>query len=495
MPPIFRLLVLGLILVTPFFGESQTDEPRILQLTLPQVIELAQSDAPDVLIARTSLTRSYWRFQTILADYKPQIVFLGPELPNFDRSIRPIPLPNGRISFVPRSLMQNTLFLGVEQRVSLTGASVSVGSSLSRIDDFVTGDVEYLSSPLSINISQPLFQFNEQKAQLELEPKIYEESKRQYSEDMEQVAFQAANLFFEVLNAQLNVEAAQRDLSDADTLYTISKGRFDVGKIAETDLLQIELNVRNADAALAAATLSLQSATEQLRDFLGIQEAIQFQMIPPAEIPDFSIDVEKALESALNYRSQIVSLEIDKLDAEQDVERARMTGFEVGISGFFGLSQTDNSLSKAYQELLDQQRLNINFRLPIVDWGKRRSDRERANANLEVVNMSVQQDRISFEREIIVKVQQFDLQRDQVALAERAYEVAQRRNYITRQRYLIGKIGITDLNLALSEQENARQGYVQALQRFWIAYYELRRLTLYDWANNEPLIQEVEEGD
>jgi len=493
MPPFFRLLVLCSILVTPFFGESQTDELRTLELTLPQVIELAQSDAPDVLIARTSLTRSYWRYQSILADYKPQIVLSSFQLPNFNRSIQPITLPDGQISFIEQSLMQNALFMGVEQNIGLTGGTISFGTSLRRIDNFITDQNEYLSSPVTVRITQPLFQFNNLKAAKELEPIIYKESKRQYSEDMEQVAFEAAQLFFDVLIAQLNVAAAEKDLSDADTLYTISKGRFDVGKIAETDLLQIELNVRNADAALAAATLNLQLSTEELRNFLGIEQAVSFQLITPSEIPSFIIDAERALDFALRNRSEVIGFQRRQMQARQGLEQAKgSTGFQMDISGFFGLSQKATDLSEAYQQLLDQEQFTINFRLPIIDWGKAKSEVERASANLEVETMSVQQDRISFEREIILKVQQFDLQRDQVALAERAYEVAQRRNYITRQRYLIGKIGITDLNLALSEQENARQGYVQALQRFWIAYYELRRLTLFDWENNEPLIREVE---
>lgn len=49
----------------------------------------------------------------------------------------------------------------------------------------------------------------------------------------------------------------------------ISQGRFEVGCIAETELLQIELLASNALATLAQSTLDLQSATERLQNFLG----------------------------------------------------------------------------------------------------------------------------------------------------------------------------------------------------------------------------------
>jgi hypothetical protein len=168
------------------------------------------------------------------------------------------------------------------------------------------------------------------------------------------------------------------------------------------------------------------------------------------------------------------------------------TGLRANISGSFGLSQTGSTLGAAYKEPLDQERLTLSLQIPIIDWGKTKARLQTAQSNLELTTMQVEQERINFERNILLKVQQFNLVRDQVILAAATYEVAQKRNNITRERYLIGKIGITDLNLALSELENARRNYISALEAFWMAYYELRLPTLYDFAENRPLIRNFE---
>lgn len=469
-----------------------------LRLTLPEIVVLAQSDAPDVLIAETRLTNRYWFYQTFLADLKPQISFVSNNIPSLNRSIDPITLPDGSLAFVNRSLMQNGMGLQLTQNIAATGGTVFTSTNLERIDIFATDGIDastsYLSTPISVGFVQPIFGFNRFKWDQKIEPIRYEESKRAYSEDLEDVAFDAASLFFEILNAQLNVEAAQRDRAAADTLYNISKGRFDVGRIAETDLLQIELNARNAEAALAAATLNFQSATERMRDFLGLQNAVRFELTPPSEIPTISIDAESALQYALSNRSAILNFQRRLVEADQEVARAKgETGLDINVTGSFGLSQTAKNIGDAYQDPLDQQRLRVSLEVPIADWGKTKARRETAASNKKLTEQQVSQDRIAFEREILLKVQQFDLVRNQVLLAERTYEVAQKRNNITRQRYLIGKIGITELNLALNEQENARQSYVQTLQDFWLAYYDLRRLTLYDFVNDKPLIKAVEE--
>jgi len=69
----------------------------------------------------------------------------------------------------------------------------------------------------------------------------------------------------------------------------------------------------------------------------------------------------------------------------------------------------------------------------------------------------------------------------QIEITKKADEVAQERYVVAQNRYLIGKIDITNLNIALNEKDTAKRSYLEALKSFWTAYYDLRRLTLYDF--------------
>ncbi len=475
------------------FQWAFTQTPTNYELTLEQVVEIAQSDAPAVQLAQTRLSNRFWSYQTFLADYKPLINFSA-TLPDLNRSINSIVLPDGGEAFIQRSLMTNRVGLSLRQDVALTGGTVFLNTNLSRLDIFSTNgnpsSISYFSTPVSVSFIQPIFSFNELKWNRKIEPLRYQEARRSYSEDMEETAYQAVQLFFDVLIAQLNVQAAQQEKSNADTLYEISKGRFEVGKIAETELLQIELSVANAENSLAQATLNLQSSNEQLRNFLGIQRSVQFEMIAPTDIPDFIVDADRALQLALRNRSETIAFERRLRQAEREVALARgQTGPQVNLTGNFGLSQTANELDLAYQDLLNQERVTLTLQVPIADWGNTRARREVAQSNLELEQMNVTQERVNFERNILLKVQQFDLVRNQISRALRAYEISQKRQQMTRNRYYIGKIGITELNIAVQEQEAARRNYISALQNFWIAYYDLRRSTLYDFANDRSLIE------
>ena len=54
---------------------------------------------------------------------------------------------------------------------------------------------------------------------------------------------------------------------------------------------------------------------------------------------------------------------------------------------------------------------------------------------------------------------------------------------------------MTDLNLALADQESARRAYLQSIRDYWSALYEIRGLTLYDFVEDRQLILQNPEVD
>ena len=463
-----------------------------LSLDLMQTIKIAQKDGIDVQFADVSFQNNYWQYQAFLARLRPQLNFRG-EIPNINRSIEPIIFPDGTEVFINRSLMSNSARINLQQSIPLTGGQIFAQTGLRRIDlfsDSGSGTKSYLSTPVSIGFVQPILGFNELKWEKQIAPLRYEESIKQYSEDFEKIAYDATGIFFEVLIAQLNLEAAHRDKANADSLYVISRSRYDVGKIAETEVLQMELQAMRSDATLSESILNLSTATERLRNFMGIQQEVAFKLFPPEAIPDFEVDATEALELANRNRADALARQRRMLEAERTLAQARAnTRPSFDLFASFGLSQTAGTLEEVYREPLDQEVFSLGFDIPIADWGKSNAAKQIAKANADLVRLQVQQDEVSFEREVIVRVQQFELVKEQVGLAKRSYDLAQRRLDISRKRYLIGKISATDLNIAINEEATARRSYYSALSSYWLAHYYLRGLTLYDFENNVSLVR------
>ncbi len=482
-----KISKLILILFFPVALFSQTEK---IALSLSEAVALAQSDAPDALLAETRLSNRKWFYQSFLSDYKPQITLNG-TLPEFNRTVERLALPDG-ITFFNRTDLFTSAGLTLSQNITKTGGRVFAMTELQRLDVFTgpSKGKQYFSTPIIIGFNQPIFGYNNLKWNKKIEPLRYEEASKSYAEEMENLAYQSVELFFNVFTEQLNVEATQLNKANADTLFDISKGRFSVGKIAETELLQIELSAMNADANLAQANLNLQNATERFRNFLGLKNSVEFNLQAPTDLPEFQIETEEALRYALMHRSDITSYQRRLLEAEANVAEAKANaGAQINVNGRVGLSKTAAQLSNAFSNPVDNERVSLNLSIPIADWGAGKAQLKVAQSNRELEQMTVEQERINLEREVRLNVRQFDLIRRQVTLSKRAYDVAIKREDITRKRYYIGKIGITDLNLAINDSETARRSYIQSLRTFWLAFYEIRRVTLFDFEKGKALVK------
>ena len=75
-------------------------------------------------------------------------------------------------------------------------------------------------------------------------------------------------------------------------------------------------------------------------------------------------------------------------------------------------------------------------------------------------------------------------------ISAKADTVAAKRFEVAKNRYVIGKIAISDLYIAQNEKDAAVLSYVQALRGYWTAYYHLRRVTLYDFATKQELVDQ-----
>lgn len=466
-----------------------------LEVSLEEIVALAQSDAPDALVAAMQMKNRYWSYQNFLSNYRPGLFFNG-ELPNLNRSIGPITLPDGTNKFVRQSNLYNSARIALSQGITQTGGTVYAGTSLSRLDQLNEGIpniTSYVSTPFYIGIEQPIFGYNELKWNRKIRPLEYQEASREYAEKMESVAADATALFFDVLIAQLNLKSAIRDKANADTLYNISKGRFEVGRIAETELLQIELSSMNASASVQRALLDLQTGTEQLRNFLGLKKAVFFKMVTPEEIPDMQVDAQDALKYANLFRSDVVRFQRILIEADAGVAQAKANrGFQMNLSGQIGFTQSGGTVGDAYKQLESNQVAGLSLNVPILDWGRGEARLETALTQRELDQLTVEQAKVKFEQDILLKVKQFDLLRTQVALSNRAYEVSLKREQMTRNRYYIGKIDVLDLGVAVTEKESARVNYVGALRSFWQAFYDLRRSTMFDFERNVSLVKRLE---
>ncbi len=492
----YRIAIVCLFLVFSVQEYSYAqNETELKVLNLPEVIEIARDQSLMALMSRHQFRSSYWEYRTHLARFRPGLS-LDATIPSLNNSYESVTQPDGTEEFVYKSNMQTSLSARLNQNIGLTGGQVFVTSTLQRNDNF--GDdatsTSYLAYPVTIGFLQPINGYNPLKWDRKIEPMKYEEAKLDYVNALERVSRQAVRYFFDLALAQINLEVSEKNYANTDTLFQIAKGRYQLGTIAENELLQMELSFLNSEASRNEATIDLELRKSRLRSFLGFNERVSLQLILPSEVPIIEMDYSRTLQEAMDNNPELMNLERQLLEAQQRVAEARsQKGIRADLYAQFGLSQTADGVNGVYQDPNNNQRVEVGVQVPILDWGLGKGQYRMAQSAEEVVKTNVEQSQIDFNENIFLQVMQFNLQDDQVAIASKADAIADLRYEVTKQRFLIGKIDVLDLNVALEEKDVARRGYVQELRNFWDYYYNLRGLTLYDWQEDQKLVEDFDE--
>ncbi len=470
-----------------FVVYSITIQAQTQQYTLPEVVQLAREQSISAKQAATRRNTNYWQYRSFVADFKPQLSLNG-TLPGFTRSFIEVVQPDGTISFQPVSNNNSMLNMALTQNIAATGGTVFVQQQLQRFDDFARNNTRYNGIPFAVGLSQPLFRFNEMKWSRKIEPLRFQEGNQQYLSSLEEVALNATNYYFDLLIAQVNLQIAEKNRSNNDTLYKIAQQKLQLGKISQNDLLQLQMGLLTAQKDLASAQQSAAVASLRLKMYLSMRNESSLALAIPQEAPEFIIDTQVALAEAYANRADAVGFQRRLLEAERDSQKARKeNGLNASLEAAFGFSNQGARPGEVYINPQDREFVQLQFTLPIMTWGRNKARTEIARANQEFVQQSVEQDKLTFEQEIFTQVTLLQMLQKQVKLTKLTDEIAANRYQIAQDRFILSDLSVTDLGIATQEKARARRDYILALRDYWQAYYSLRLLTLYDFEKNEKL--------
>jgi outer membrane protein TolC len=488
------IVLLFASLLFPLFTQAQ--QAQVRKLDLQDVIKLAQENSLDALLQKHRFRSSYWSFRSYQANYLPS-VSLQTDVVDLSRSIvKDVVLENGEWvpKYAPSNRLSSTVSLEASQNIPITGGSVYVSSELGRIDLLNDDPASLMSTPISIGLRQPLFSFNKFKWQKKIEPMKYEEAKKTFLTGMEDVNLKAVRYFYDLALAQMNVKTSEFNKANNDTLYQIAKGRFELGMIDQGDLMQMELNLLTSTDNLNKDKLDLEVKKSNLRTFLGFNDKINIELLTTLDVPKLEVNVDQAIQHAMENNPTMLSMARSILEAEQNVAQQQANArFNANLMASYGLTQRASDLSEVYKNPQESQRLNIGVTVPILDWGMRKGQVKMAKSGLDVTRVNVEQQKIDFEQQVFLDIMQFNMQDEQLVLAAKTDTISRTRYDITKQKFMLGSLDVLKLNDALAQKDRAIANYMTALRTYWNYFYNVRKTTLWDFEKNVPLEQRYED--
>lgn len=481
------LTIIAALLVSVSARGANTE----LCITLDDAVAMARSRSVEAAVALDRLRSAYWEWRTHRADQLPELT-LNAKVPAYSNAYTPYMNAQGEYSFVRSRSLQASGQLAVTQNIALTGGRVSVLSSLDFMRQFDGQGNRYMTIPVAVTLEQPVFGTNSQRWQRRIEPERYREAKAEFISATEQVAINAVTCYFDLLLSRENTAIARQNVATAEKLYAVAVEKRQMGSISQNDLLQMEINLLDARAALTDCQSTERSDMFRLRTFLGIEGDVELLTIVPGVVPEAEVSYDLALQQATANNKLAASIRRRQLEAEFEVAKAKGDLRQINLFAQVGYTGMDASVNRAYGNLRGNQLVEVGVSVPLVDWGKRRGRVRVAESNRRVTESRLRQEALEFNQQLYVLVERFGNQRSQLDIASRTAELAARRYDTNVQTYMIGRISTLDLNDSQTRRDESRRQYIAALYKFWQYWYQLRSVTLYDFAAHAPINADID---
>lgn len=455
-------------------------------VSLFEIVKEAKSQSPQYKLETTRKELSYFNYLTYRTDFKPQISLYG-NAPVFSKQYSPVIQPNGSIAYLQIKQSLSSAGFSLSQKIPFTGGQISLNTELNRFDDLLNKSHQYNGTPFFIQLSQPLFSSNLLRWSKKIEPLKLEEANKFYLFQLEAMAEQICDLYFNVLEAQEDIRISELNLKNAEQNYAIEQKRVSLGTTTEDRLLQLELQLLSTRQNIEKARYDYQIALLNLKSTLGRKDTSDLKLAIPDQLPEFDVNVEETIARAYKNRPEFVTLKRRSLEALQEVAVAKSQKQQINLTATYGLNGANTQLKQVYSSPKDQQTFAIGFNIPIIDWGRRRINLHVAQTNQKLTEYNNQIDENNYIQQLITLVKNIPILRNNIIVDQVRDTVAMRRYAIANKLYQNGKLTITDLNIAQAEKDNSRREYLRILRTFWDSYFLLRKLTLYDFVNKTDL--------
>lgn len=376
-----------------------------------------------------------------------------------------------------------------EQPMESWGGSFYGSTQLGYLRTFgEVNSTQFMTVPINIGYKQSLLGFNPLKWDKQIEPLKFALAEKVLSYDTETASVEAVQKFFSLALAQDQLRMSEEYLASCDTIYSIAEKRYRIASISKAELSILELEKTNARNTLANARIAQQRAMQELASYLGMNRDTHIELVIPSSLANLQISADEAIEYARENNPTYLSAQQQTLKAKREAERARVEkNLSVSIDASIGLNQVAERFADAYRRPQAQDMATITLTVPIKDWGKRKNAYLAAKSQVEMAEKSALETARVTELDVMNSVNEFNERQSIVETSRQALTIAEDAYTATLTRFIRGQANVNDLSLAQSHWQSARQNQIASLQNYWLTYYHLRSITLYDFQRKEVI--------
>ena len=461
-------------------------------LTLERAIRMAQDSSIAAFETRYDYLRQEWAYKAYESSMKPQVMLTAQPMylrQQFDPESK-------ALSPSTINAFGTNLAVTYEQKIGKLGGSLYADSR--HIWNELFGDMRsqygmdrvFGVTPLRIGYRQSLIGYNGFKWEKAMEEHNLRHALKEQIYRMQQIAEQTTAYYFDYVSAKEYYDTYRQNYLTTDTLYSIAKKKFMLTTVSREELMSMELERMNAKNQQDNALTELQNARYSLLSYLRIPDKGQaLELVLPSAPQTLVLDVQKAIDMAKANHPDLSAMDGRLIEAEQALDLARhKMGLQANVDVSVGVQQYDKNYFKTFRDPKTYAAAMVGLSIPIYD-GKLAKNRMRlAEAGMETARLAAQEQNRQLEESVITTINSLETRLRTLPEAANGQVLADQAFALIQRRYADGQIDINTYMLAQNRKDQAHNIYTSLLCSFWMSYYKLCRLTMYDFIGQRELL-------
>ena len=370
----------------------------------------------------------------------------------------------------------------LKQNVGFLGGYVYMESDLRYYRTLQNETSQFTSVPFRVGYNQNIVGYNPYKWSKKIEKLNLSLSQKETVSGLEEIAIETINRYFSIVILSEQRKQARMKFLTCDSLYQTGVYRSKLGGINNSDLYELKIERNRSETEIVELESKIETEKLSFAKFLQLTDTTLFHFEVPTDVRDIDVPLDKAHNLALENSPVILRYRSSKIQNEQAEAQAKAQRFlEASLSVNVGWHQVADNFRGVYKGLLNEQSALINVSIPLVDFGRRKTQlaQIRENIEIDVINEKRAEDQVA--NEILNRVSYMTINQRKVKSSAETYELAQMFYKEAFESYKLGRNNFSKVCEALIRQKLALADYYNAMRDFWVNYYEIRRMTLYDF--------------
>jgi len=476
-----------LLAVNTLFGQE------IHSLSLDDCLQRARERSYRMLNLQEDFKVANYQLKAAVNRFKTH-VDLDLTVPDYSETVSSLQDSSGTSYFQIKQTVYSG-YLNISQPLPTDG-QIYIRSGIYHLQDVLQDQYSFRLNT-RIGFEQPLeafYSYNHLQSSLKQAELNYELSKRRLTRARLDLDYEISTSFYRLFSAIEQRTITAQTLGRQEEAFNLAVNKFKAGVIAEVEALQMEVDLGQSQNNYDVALTEVEARANQLKQLLGfsLQDSIFIEIDLTFDEVDINLDM--ALEFGLKNRLEIRENEIRIEQADIDIAQTKVDHQITGkISAYYDLIGVDqrqydyglNSiLNNAASELKTRpgnRGIALSFKVPLWDWGVNEAKVQAATSGLRQARLSLNNEKVSIEREIRDAVNNFRSSLRRLKLLEKNVEVAERSFEISQNRFANGDINSQSLALDRNRLTQAQYSRLNALIDYKLLLKDLTRKTFYDF--------------